>query len=282
MNTLAIILLVIWCLVFLYCTKLVNAGNNNFIICEAIFKYHCAMIREGKDELVDYCDMEELNKTVWRFWDWGYKNILPTSKYIIIKPYIEKKKRKPTYLIPFIICLCAVMWAVTVISKPADGIVRIDAAPKIEQQEVVEETEPQPNIAEIYADAIPYIARTVYGEARGCTMDQKAGVIWCILNRVDAGYSNTGNTIKDIIAVVTQPNAFHGHSFNHPVTDELYQLSVDVLTRWEREKAGETAVGRILPKGYLWFRSGGNGTNVYRNAYTNGQIWDWSLESPYK
>ena len=31
--------------------------------------------------------------TVFRLWDWGYKNILPKEDFELIKPYIEGAKR---------------------------------------------------------------------------------------------------------------------------------------------------------------------------------------------
>lgn len=120
-----------------------------------------------------------------------------------------------------------------------------------------------------------YIAKTVWGEARGCSTLQQAAVIWCILNRVDhEGMPN------DIISVVTQPSQFHGYNPNHPVTDEIYALTVDVIDRWTREKNGETNVGRVLPKDYIYFHGDGV-RNYFKNAYTGGDIWDWRFGNPY-
>lgn len=57
--------------------------------------------------------------------------------------------------------------------------------------------------------------------------------------------------------------------------------SADVLSRWERERNGETDVGRVLPSGYMWYR--GDGVhNHFRDAYKGGTAWDWTLESPYE
>lgn len=33
--------------------------------------------------------MENLNSTLFRFWDWGYTNILPERYFELIKPYID-------------------------------------------------------------------------------------------------------------------------------------------------------------------------------------------------
>ncbi len=37
--------------------------------------------------------MEGYDKTLWRWWDWGYKNILPKEDYELIKPYIQEKRK---------------------------------------------------------------------------------------------------------------------------------------------------------------------------------------------
>lgn len=129
-----------------------------------------------------------------------------------------------------------------------------------------------------YKDAARYLAKAVYGEARGCSTTQQAAVIWCVLNRVD---TDNGYSPEEVINVVTKKSQFHGYDPNHPVTDEYYSLAIDVLSRWLREKNGETDVGRVLPKDYLYF--GGDGTvNRFRTEWEGGRVWDWSLKSPYE
>ncbi len=127
------------------------------------------------------------------------------------------------------------------------------------------------------ADA-QYIARTIWGEARGCSKMEQAAVAWCILNRVD----NENPYFPDTIAgVVKQPSQFSGYSGRNPVEDELLELANDVLARWEQEKNGETDVGRVLPERYLYF--GGNGRhNCFRTQSGWNDIWDWSCENPYE
>ena len=118
------------------------------------------------------------------------------------------------------------------------------------------------------------IAQTLYGEYRGEDKLQQAAVVWCILNRCDY----YGMSVE---AVVTAPNQFAGYSPSNPVDEELYGTAVDVLKRHALEKSGETDVGRILPRDYMWF-SGDGRINRFRNSYSNGQRWDWSLPDPYK
>lgn len=141
---------------------------------------------------------------------------------------------------------------------------------------VIATPEPTP---EIIID--PYeaelIAKTLYGEYRGPDKLQQAGVVWCILNRCDAW----GQSIE---AVVTAPGQFHGYNKHSPVLDYLLETAIDVMSRWEREKLGETDVGRVLPKDYMWFAANSDYTaNIFRNAYKwPYDKWDWSLESPYE
>lgn len=134
------------------------------------------------------------------------------------------------------------------------------------------------NIKEKYKDEIPYIARTVWGEARGCSKTEQAAVVWCILNRVDSSIRYMPDNIID---VVTQKHQFLGYVETFPVTEEIRELVIDVLTRWEMEKAGVENVGRVLPPEYMWFHGDGR-HNHFRDAYRGGNRWDWSLDSPYE
>ena len=125
---------------------------------------------------------------------------------------------------------------------------------------------------------INMIAKTVWGEARGLNDLEKSMVIWCILNRVDAGQTS-------IAKIVTAEGQFHGYSPNFPVEEDIVALVKDVLARWQLEKVCSGDVGRTLPKDYLWFRSR-DGHNVFRNKFDgNYDIWDqtdWNeIWNPY-
>ena len=104
------------------------------------------------------------------------------------------------------------------------------------------------------------IAKMLYGESRGCSIDNQQKAVWCVLNRVDdERYPDS------IIEVLSQSGQFHGYSPNHPVWDELTAVAEDVLTRWSLEKQG-VAVNRELPKSYLYFTGTGR-ENIFREAY---------------
>lgn len=104
------------------------------------------------------------------------------------------------------------------------------------------------------------IAKAVWGEARGCTPEGQAKVVWVILNRV--GDSRFPDTIQ---GVVTQPGQFYGYSPTFPVTPEISAVVNDVLSRWNAEKNG-IAVTRELDSTYLWF-TGDGAQNHFRAVY---------------
>ena len=112
-----------------------------------------------------------------------------------------------------------------------------------------------------YTDAdVVAVAKMLYGESRGCSIDNQQKAVWCVLNRVDdERYPDS------IIEVLSQSGQFHGYSPNHPVWDELTAVAEDVLTRWSLEKQG-VAVNRELPKSYLYFTGTGR-ENIFREGY---------------
>ena len=126
--------------------------------------------------------------------------------------------------------------------------------------------EPEPSEEPIYyvmyftEDDVAEVAKMLWGEARGCTRDNQIKCAWVVCNRVDdARFPNT------IQGVLEQPSQFHGYDPTFPVTDELYSIAFDVLTRWSYEKQG-IPVRRELPNTYLWFT--GNGVeNIFREVY---------------
>lgn len=134
------------------------------------------------------------------------------------------------------------------------------------------------NIEEKYEEEIIYLSKTVWGEARGCSKTEQAAVVWCILNRVDSQLRYMPDTI---IGVITQKSQFAGYKASHPVTEDIKSLVIDVLTRWEREKSGETDVGRVLPVDYLYFTGDGK-TNTFRTEHRSGEVWHWTSISPYE
>ena len=165
----------------------------------------------------------------------------------------------------FIAQVCAILLALIVMillaldggSKAgADGV-----PPEVDTDGlcVVEVAEPEYEMYFTEAD-VTALAQMLYGEARGCTVDNQMKCVWCVLNRVDdPRFPDT------IIGVVSQPSQFHGYSPNFPVWDNLYAVALDVLTRWSMEKQGAD-VERELDKNAVFFTGDGT-TNWFRSVY---------------
>lgn len=118
------------------------------------------------------------------------------------------------------------------------------------------------------------LAKLVWAEGRGIKSDtEKAAIMWCAINRVEAGYGS-------LHEVITAPNQF-AYRESAPVDPGLYELAKDVLIRWDMERCGYTDVGRVLPREYTYFTGDGS-RNYFRDAYKNGNVWRWTLPSPYE
>lgn len=83
----------------------------------------------------------------------------------------------------------------------------------------LEETEPCE--IEIAREDVEMLAKLIWGEARGVrSKEQKAAVVWCVLNRVDSPlYPDS------IEAVVTQKYQFSGYNESYPLTDEFMEIA---------------------------------------------------------
>lgn len=132
----------------------------------------------------------------------------------------------------------------------------------VEQAEADEPEQVTTTCYEMYftEDDVRAVAKMLWGEARGCTTDNKIKCAWIVCNRVDDDrFPDT------IIEVLEQPSQFFGYSEDFPVTDELYDIAFDVLTRWSYERQG-VPVRRELGKSFVWFT--GNVTeNIFREEY---------------
>lgn len=134
---------------------------------------------------------------------------------------------------------------------------------------------PTPELKQYYTENdIIIIAKILYNECRGLPKLEQACVAWVILNRVDAG--RFGSSIS---AVVTAPYQF-AYSSGTPVNQAQYDIALDVLTRWNLEKNGQTDVGRVLPSNYLFFHGDGR-HNYFKTTERSGSYWDYSLPNPY-
>lgn len=114
----------------------------------------------------------------------------------------------------------------------------------------------EPDDAEVLA-----LARTLYGECRGCSKLQQRAVCWCIFNRVEDGrFPDT------VVGVITQPSQFFGYSATNPVWDNLYDVAYSCLADWHN---GE---GRVLDEAYCFFTGNGR-INIFTTQYGGGESW---------
>jgi hypothetical protein len=121
------------------------------------------------------------------------------------------------------------------------------------------------------AQAKPYteqdvtaLAKAVYGEASGLPADEQALVVWCALQRVDAGYGS-------IQAVVTAPRQF-AYKASNPVTDSIRSVCEQACKDWSDGKQAPLLSPYATSRPYLWFTGGHYDThgvphNVFRDVY---------------
>lgn len=116
----------------------------------------------------------------------------------------------------------------------------------------------EPDSADVNA-----LARTLYGECRGCSELQQRAVAWTIFNRVDdPRFPDT------VIEVITQPSQFFGYSESFPVTAELEALARDCLTDWHFERE------RVLEPDFCFFFGNGR-INIFSTEYGGkGERWE--------
>lgn len=160
----------------------------------------------------------------------------------------------------FCIVYARATWEGEVSPSPAQTV-SAEAPSEPEQSEAPEPSE-APVYYEMYftEDDVAAMAKMLWGEARGCARDNQIKCVWVVLNRVDD--ERFPDTIQ---GVLSQPSQFHGYDPTYPVTDELYSVAFDVLTRWSYEKQG-IPVRRELPSSFLWFTGNGR-ENIFREAY---------------
>ena len=169
-----------------------------------------------------------------------------------------------TFIILLVLLLCIVYaratWESGELPSPAPAVTA-EAPVESEQPEAPVQSEP-PVYYEMYftGEDVAAMAKMLWGEARGCTQDNQIKCAWVVCNRVDD--ERFPDTIQ---GVLSQPCQFHGYDPNYPVTDELYSVAFDVLTRWSYEKQG-ISVRRELPSRFLWFTGNGR-ANIFREAY---------------
>ena len=167
-----------------------------------------------------------------------------------------------TFIILLALLLCIVYARATWEEQPAPApAVTAEETVKPEYSEAPVQTEPSVYYEMYFTEYdVAAMAKMLWGEARGCTRDNQIKCAWIVCNRVDD--ERFPDTIQ---GVLEQPSQFHGYDPSYPVTDELYNVAFDVLTRWSYEKQG-IPVRRELTESFLWFTGNGQ-ENIFREIY---------------
>ena len=169
-----------------------------------------------------------------------------------------------TFIVLLALLVCIIYaratWEGGAPSSPAPTVAAEETA-EPEQSEAPEPSE-TPVYYEMYftEEDVAAVAKMLWGEARGCTRDNQIKCAWVVCNRVDD--DRFPDTIQGVLG---QPSQFHGYDPSYPVTDGLYNIAFDVLTRWSYEKQG-IPVRRELPNTYLWFTGDGE-QNHFREEW---------------
>ena len=176
---------------------------------------------------------------------------------------------KFNHFIMALVCIALLALLLCIVYARATWEEQPVTAPVVTAEETVEPEQseaPEPSEAPIYyemyftEEEVAEVAKMLWGEARGCTRDNQIKCVWVVCNRVDD--DRFPDTIQ---GVLEQPSQFHGYDPTFPVTDELYNIAFDVLTRWSYEKQG-IPVCRELPNTYLWFTGDGE-QNHFREEW---------------
>lgn len=166
--------------------------------------------------------------------------------------------------------------AAPVAAKVQETTSGTNAEAVVASSSVPPETETEPPLEPFWTEEeVSYLTKTVYGSAGVVeSKTEQSAVVWCILNWCDLEG-------QSIIYEVTYPNRFQGYRANNPEPEEIRNLVIDVLERWQRERAGATNVGRTLPPDYYFFVGDGE-RNHFRTDWEAPYVtWNWSLPSPY-
>ena len=138
--------------------------------------------------------------------------------------------------------------------------------------------QPAGELVRLYTEAdVEMLARLIYTEARGVeSKTEQAAVVWVVLNRLD----NPNRLQKTIAEVVCAPYQFDYRPWV-PVTDEFKALAVNVLERWQAEKAVRQMLAGCCLLNTNILRVGAAATGLVQSG-SRGSDWGWGLASPYE
>src|SRR5574344_223463 len=106
--------------------------------------------------------------------------------------------------------ICAVLMAIATVyaAVTAADSVPEGVPPEVNTEGLCVYTVKEPEYEMYYTqDDVIAIAKMLYGESRGCSIDNQQKAVWCVLNRVD-----DDRFPDSIIGVLKQPHQVHGYS----------------------------------------------------------------------
>lgn len=149
-----------------------------------------------------------------------------------------------------------------------------------EEIEVLVSNEDRENIlalADEHKADIECLAKIIWVEGGGESLEFQSAVAWTVFNHLDRG--DWGSTLTDVI---TYPGHFAWDKYA-PVNDLQLKLATDIFIRWALEKTGYLDVGRTLPADFIYFWANSKGECRFNTVYgVKDGAWDWSLPSPYE
>lgn len=114
-------------------------------------------------------------------------------------------------------------------------------------------------VAKYSSHELTLVAKTVWGEARGCSREEQMLVVWCICNRADA-------RDQSIEEVVTAPHQFAGYRESNPVEEPILEVVREVLEAWSRGEEALVFEPYATTSEYQFF-SGDGRHNWFREEY---------------
>lgn len=114
-------------------------------------------------------------------------------------------------------------------------------------------------VAKYSSHEVTLVAKTVWGEARGCSREEQMLVVWCICNRADA-------RDQSIEEVVTAPHQFAGYRESNPVEEPILEVVREVLEAWSRGEEALVLEPYATTSNYQFFTGDGY-HNWFREEY---------------
>ena len=108
----------------------------------------------------------------------------------------------------------------------------IPSTPPPTSMSVPKPTEKKPEVVAVCTEQeLEMLAKTVWGEARGCSVEEQRLVVWTALQRVDSQEHDFAkqNCIADVLSA---PHQFDGYKKDYPVTPEIYAVVEEEVKKW--------------------------------------------------